>query len=604
MPARKRMRPQAELETFAPARKRMRLETFAPNASIESLPSEVMKNIFNFVGKGNYCFIAPVSKDFCYNYLTMDVIEDSCNHRMDYLLATQRNRITTTEAASTSSETAEHCFLYAPDSFQGELCAKAASKGRKDIVTMADSLGVDFKCFFKDSLKHITEKGDLEMLKLLEDDHLPWGTFSLGEIVGCAALHGHLDILKWLHKSKKLSTENGMARSLFEKASQNGHLKIIQWATNHFDFEAFMYDYMNNAAKGGQLELVKWFRRLNISWHFETLMNAVHSGNKELIEYLLFHGDFCNIELGICRAVVVNVDKKIALESLMYMHQLGIPWDETTCSSAAANGIIDALIYARNNGCTWDGRTLADAVQNNHVDVVKYCLENRCPVGTSACTNAVLYLDCCNALKMLKLLRQYSVPWDVKTCTGAAMNGYFEALKFARSRGCPWNEETFQSALRSKDITTIQYCIENGCPFDNAIYKDIISQSKNSVRILKLLQKNGHELTEDACAAAAAAGGFRGDIKVLRWLRYIGCPWDERICHEAVKGYNYNLLVYAHENGCPWTKETFAYCFSENGLGGVYQQIPNKSRHDEIFNYLRENNCPQPDASDWQIVDD
>ena len=57
-------------------------ELLKPSATMNDLPSEVMKNIFNFVGKGNYCFVAPVSKDFCFNYLTMDVIEDKFAHKM------------------------------------------------------------------------------------------------------------------------------------------------------------------------------------------------------------------------------------------------------------------------------------------------------------------------------------------------------------------------------------------------------------------------------------------------------------------------------------------------------------------------------------------
>ena len=81
-----------------------------------------------------------------------------------------------------------------------------------------------------------------------------------------------------------------------------------------------------------------------------------------------------------------------------------------------------------------------------------------------------------------------------------------------------WNEETLQRAIDSEDIATIQYCIENGCPFDNESYKDVMYLNKDYFRILRLLQKNGHEFTEDACAAAAG----HADIKVLRWLKYIG----------------------------------------------------------------------------------
>lgn len=50
-----------------------------PSSSIHDLPTDLIKNIFRFVGKGSYCFIGPVSKDFCYNYLTIDLSEDSCD---------------------------------------------------------------------------------------------------------------------------------------------------------------------------------------------------------------------------------------------------------------------------------------------------------------------------------------------------------------------------------------------------------------------------------------------------------------------------------------------------------------------------------------------
>ncbi|GFH53159.1 hypothetical protein CTEN210_09635 [Chaetoceros tenuissimus] len=367
-----------------------------------------------------------------------------------------------------------------------------------------------------------------------------------------------------------------------------------------FEFEKFKNVCMNKAAAGGQLELVTWFRGQNIFWNVRTLRSAVQSGNKELIQYMLSDGCSHRNSPRLCEASVDNEDKKIAFESLMYMRQLGIPWDEETCSSAARNGNLEALIYARNNGCPWDEWTLSKAAKHNHIDVVKYCLENRCPAGTNACYYAAGQKNCRNALTMLKLLRQYFVPWDVETCSEAAYNGNLEALKFARSEGCPWNEETFQRAIESEDIATIQYCIESECPFHFQALESIMFLNKKCFHVLKLLQKNGHEWTEDICAVATSHGG----INVLRWLRYHNCPWDERTCHEAVKDGDYEMLVYAHNNGCPWTKETFAYCFSEDGLGGVYDQIPTKLRpyfDEKIFNYLRESNCPQPDASDWQI---
>ena len=74
------------------------VEALQPSATMNDLPSEVMKNIFSFVGKGSYYFIGPVSKDFCYNYLTFDLIEDKFAHKLDYIHAIGRNKVTTSKA--------------------------------------------------------------------------------------------------------------------------------------------------------------------------------------------------------------------------------------------------------------------------------------------------------------------------------------------------------------------------------------------------------------------------------------------------------------------------------------------------------------------------
>ena len=74
------------------------------------------------------------------------------------------------------------------------------------------------------------------------------------------------------------------------------------------------------------------------------------------------------------------------------------------------------------------------------------------------------------------------------------------------------------------------------------------------------------------------------------------------MCNEAVKKNRFDILVYAHENKCPWTKETYAYCFDEDGLAGEYEEVPTMHEcSDEIIEYLRKHNCPQPQRSDWHL---
>ena len=562
-----------------------------PSSSIHDLPTDLMKNIFRFVGKGNYCFIGPVSRDFCFNYLTMDIAEESFEHKMEFQLAIQRNKVTTATAASTSMELAELFILNAPPIFQRDLCAKAALNGRLDILQMSDALGIDIKESSDEKvIVEVTKQGNLDVLKFLKEKACD---FSSKDITKMAARHGHLDILKWM-KSQGLIWEV----FVFHEAARGGHLEIIEWGKDVVKYNFHHRVYIRNAAEGGHIELLKWFRSHGTPWDDDVFRCAAQSADISVLQYLFENGcPVTNDSLAYVFPFLQDDDTKV-FETFRFLHQMGVPWDEQTSMAAGSRGILDVVVYARANGCPWNSGTLYNAVVSGNFDIVQYCLENHCPIGDQLCRNALRTPDHVVALKMLKLLRQYSVPWDVKTCTQAASNGNFEALKWARNQGCPWNEETFHNAIESEDIATIQYCIDNGCPFDNESYKDIMSQRKTCFQILKLLQKNGHEFTEDVCAAAAS----HGDIKVLRWLRYIGCHWDVRVCNVAVQKNNLSLLKYAYENGCPWTKHTFAYCFGENGLDGFYYPIP--SQHiceDQIFNYLKENNCPMPEPNDWRL---
>ncbi|GFH53336.1 predicted protein [Chaetoceros tenuissimus] len=226
---------------MTPARKRMRLEDVGsnsveplePSATMNDLPSEVMKNIFSFVGKGNYCFVAPVSKDFCFNYLTMDVIEDKFAHKMDCQLAIGRNKFTTAAAASFSFELAEYCFFKAPEKFQEQLVRKAVRKGKVDIVEIGLAMGVDLKktLLYVEGgvLQDVVKHGSLEMLKFLigKDVDVKSETFNILET---AATYDQLAILKWLYRNKFIPFSNGhYGDFVLMTAARFGKFAIVEW---------------------------------------------------------------------------------------------------------------------------------------------------------------------------------------------------------------------------------------------------------------------------------------------------------------------------------------------------------------------------------------
>jgi hypothetical protein len=57
------------------------------------------------------------------------------------------------------------------------------------------------------------------------------------------------------------------------------------------------------------------------------------------------------------------------LEVVKYLRQIGISWDEETCTSAAAHGHLELLKWVRVNQCPWDEEICAKAASNGHLEL-------------------------------------------------------------------------------------------------------------------------------------------------------------------------------------------------------------------------------------------
>ena len=67
------------------------------------------------------------------------------------------------------------------------------------------------------------------------------------------------------------------------------------------------------------------------------------------------------------------------LEVVKYLRKLGISWDESTCSHAAKNGHLELLKWCRANQCPWNVWTCRLAAKNGHLELLKWCRANQCP---------------------------------------------------------------------------------------------------------------------------------------------------------------------------------------------------------------------------------
>ena len=80
--------------------------------------------------------------------------------------------------------------------------------------------------------------------------------------------------------------------------------------------------------------------------------------------------------------------------------------------------------------------------------------------------------------------------------------------------------------------------------------------------------------TYDPCYYAAK----NGHLECLQYAHENRCPWDKNTCYMAAKNGHLECLQYAHENRCPWDKNT---CY----MAAYYGQL-------ECLRYAHENGCP------------
>ena len=126
----------------------------------------------------------------------------------------------------------------------------------------------------------------------------------------------------------------------------------------------------------------------------------------------------------------------------------------------------------------------------------------------------------------------------------------------------------------------------------------------------------------DICCFAMSYDNHDLDCKLLKLLREYSAPWSEKTTPAAIHNENFEALKWCVSHGCPldtsesviiekiasqgnielmkWMRaQGYAYCFSEDGLEFFeYQNIPTKFdiEPEEIYEFLQEQKCPQPQA--------
>ena len=176
---------------------------------ISNLSDGVIGEVFKFLGRGHFRFVAGTSRHFYRVYQTM------CKNE---------NYATTTTMKSVV-ESISRSKLYLSETGRRDLVAKNAAKyGNFEVL--------------RNAYYRAIKVGDLST----------WKDMNLCQI---AAGGGSLEVLQWLRRGKKFQWDWKTCRD----AAANGHLEVLQWARAHgCPWNEWTCRY---AAENGHLEVLQ-----------------------------------------------------------------------------------------------------------------------------------------------------------------------------------------------------------------------------------------------------------------------------------------------------------------------------------------------------------
>lgn len=211
-------------------------------------------------------------------------------------------------------------------------------------------------------------------------------------------------------------------------------------------------------------------------------------------------------------------------------------------------------------------------------------------------------------LHLLKYLYEKKYIFYEKACEIASEKGYLEILKFLYKINCKFNEWTITYAVKFRHYHCLKYLLSNG-EFNQSKYilyyaidnndldslklaieyeiyvdPDCVLNSVKNINILKYLMENNHKfkyndgqeyIKENICNRCISYGNLETLTYLFNKGYYVTCF----TCYLAGLYGKLDMLIFLHENGCPWDKSTTKFSKQFN--------------HIECYNYAIENGCEE-----------
>ncbi|KAE9020789.1 hypothetical protein PR001_g13508 [Phytophthora rubi] len=298
----------------------------------------------------------------------------------------------------------------------------AATHGHLDVVKWLFERGIDVNALGE------TRTGYIEKCWLYRH--------STADALALAAEHGNFEVVKWIYGAR---TDTCIRDSRpMSQAIANGHLAIVQWL-HSVKAEDCAAGAIDEAAENGHLEVLQWLNSNHLFTCTTTTMDgAAENGHLEVVKWLHQVHHECCFSTDLNGAVD---NGNLALAKWLYEHIRCDHTDPFMCldtTTAASRGHLDMLKWTDEH---FPGSLSSDdmdaAASNGHMNVMTWLHENR----REGCSDLAVYGAARNGhLEALKLLHtHYPTTFGPAAMDGAAGHGHLEIVRWLhenRPEGC------------------------------------------------------------------------------------------------------------------------------------------------------------------------
>lgn len=281
------------------------------------------------------------------------------------------------------------------------------------------------------------------------------------------------------------------------------------------------------------VRLLAWACESGCCWHEKLAMVAAAAGREESINYLY---EFWEYRLDMQLFPVAAAHGHLA--TLEWMHQNitarhNCVWSPDTCDAAAEKGHLYCLRFAFDRHFPFSTNGLNMAAQNGHYLCVEFMLtqnladwrwdRSRCRTCDFAAAGG--------HIRVLKLLREYALPWCSDTATMCAKHGHLECLEWLQEQTCPLDYGwCFREAAINGHVHIVRWLMARWQPedgdeyFDEDLLEGVAGNGDEAMAVLELAKELGTRFDDKADLVSIAAQF--GELRCAKWLVEQGAPID------------------------------------------------------------------------------